>query len=309
MAMVSFIPMESLLHTSSATCCLAPNLRKLVIGQGFFRFRTKIGPGISTSSLGFSNPERRSPVIVLAKSKKNKEDSHSFAPKSDEVTGPFPEAVLLKETKVQEDGRVLPEFADEEERELYEYLNLELQSDLNEERMRHYEVVYLIHEKHEEQVESVNEKVQDFLSEKKGRVWKVNDWGLRKLAYKIQKANKAHYILMNFEMEARWINEFKTMLDQDERVIRHMVIKQDKAITEDCPPPPEWDADNQDAEDDDDDDDDVYEDDEDWDDEEEVDSNVEEDDEDTEDVIIDENKNDGKEDRTSKLAEPERVAR
>lgn len=45
---------------------------------------------------------------------------------------------------------------------------------------------------------------------------------------------------MNFEIEAQWINDFKQMLDQDERVIRHLVIKRDKAITEDCPPPPEF---------------------------------------------------------------------
>ncbi|KAE8724655.1 Chaperone DnaJ-domain superfamily protein isoform 1 [Hibiscus syriacus] len=58
-------------------------------------------------------------------------------------------------------------------------------------RLRHYEVVYLIHEKHDEGVEKVNEKVQDFLREKKGRVWRLNDWGLRRLAYKIKKAKNA----------------------------------------------------------------------------------------------------------------------
>lgn len=63
---------------------------------------------------------------------------------------------------------------------------------------------------------------------------------MRRLAYKIQKAKNAHYILMNFEMEAKWINDFKTMLDKDERVIRHLVMKRDEAITEDCPPPPEF---------------------------------------------------------------------
>lgn len=47
-------------------------------------------------------------------------------------------------------------------------------------------------------------------------------------------------MLMNFELEARWINDFKTMLDKDERVIRHLVMKRDEAITEDCPPPPEF---------------------------------------------------------------------
>ncbi|XAR57334.1 hypothetical protein NMG60_11025425 [Bertholletia excelsa] len=106
--------------------------------------------------------------------------------------------------------------------------------------MRHYEVVYLIHEDHAKEVESVNLKVQDFIREKKGRIWRFSDWGLRRLAYKIKKAKNAHYILMNFEVGANWINEFKNLLDKDERVIRHLVIKKDKAETEECPPPPEF---------------------------------------------------------------------
>lgn len=79
-----------------------------------------------------------------------------------------------------------------------------------------------------------------FLGEKKARVWRVSDWGMRKLAYQIKKAKNAYYVLMNFEMEAKWINDFKSMLDKDERVIRHLVMKRDEAITEDCPPPPEF---------------------------------------------------------------------
>lgn len=63
---------------------------------------------------------------------------------------------------------------------------------------------------------------------------------MRRLAYKIQKAENAHYILMNFEIEAKYLNEFKGLLDSDERVIRHLVMKRDEAITEDCPPPPEF---------------------------------------------------------------------
>lgn len=80
----------------------------------------------------------------------------------------------------------------------------------------------------------------EFLKEKKGKIWRFSDWGLRRLAYKIRKANNAHYILMNFELEAKWINDFKSLLDRDERVIRHLVMKRDKAETEDCPPPPEF---------------------------------------------------------------------
>ncbi|KAI8011832.1 30S ribosomal protein S6 [Camellia lanceoleosa] len=192
------------------------------------------------SSQRVSTRLRKSVIVAAKKDNKKKVDSHSFVPKFDEATGPFPEAVLLKEKKVQEDGTLLPEFADVEEQELFEQLNLQLESDLNVERMRHYEVVYMIHEDHVKAVEDVNLKVQDFIKEKKGRIWRFSDWGLRRLAYKIKKAKNAHYILMNFEFEAKWINDFKGLLDKDERVIRHLVMKKDDAETEDCPPPPEF---------------------------------------------------------------------
>ncbi|XP_020691228.1 acidic leucine-rich nuclear phosphoprotein 32 family member B [Dendrobium catenatum] len=187
-----------------------------------------------------SGSGQRSLVVARANKRKEKPDSHSFIPKPDEATGPFPEAVLLKKKVVKEDGSVVPEFADAEEEKLYEFLKLQLESDLKLERIRHYEVVYLIHEDHIEEVDNVVSKVQDFIKEKKGRLWRLNNWGLRRLSYKIKKASKANYILMNFEMEAKWINDFKSMLDKDERVIRHLVMKRDEAITEDCPPPPEF---------------------------------------------------------------------
>lgn len=141
---------------------------------------------------------------------------------------------------VKDDGQVSPEFADAEEEKLYEFLNIQLESDLNLKRMRHYEVVYLIHEDRVEEVEDVVSKVQDFVREQKGRIWRVDNWGLRRLAYKIKKATHANYILMNFEIQAKYINNFKTLLDKDERIIRHLVMKRDEAITEDCPPPPEF---------------------------------------------------------------------
>ncbi|CAI9291994.1 unnamed protein product [Lactuca saligna] len=218
----------------------------------------------SSQNLPFS--VRKSVVMAAKKnhnSDKKKQDRHSFVAKPDETTGIFPESVLLKQKVVQEDGKLLPEFADADEQELYEALNLMLESDLDDERNRHYEVVYLIHENFEEEVEKVNLKIQEFLTEKKGRVHRFSDWGLRRLAYKIQKAKNAHYILMNFEIEAKWINEFKSLLDKDERIIRHLVMKQDEAVTEECIPPPEFHTLRADMDDNDDDDEEYDDDDED----------------------------------------------
>ncbi|XP_004486529.1 protein REGULATOR OF FATTY ACID COMPOSITION 3, chloroplastic [Cicer arietinum] len=216
----------------------------LLRNPGTFNFNHFPNGSLFSSSSSFSgqfsvqNKPRKSFSFIM--NARKKEDNHSFVPKPDEITGFFPESVLLKKKAIEEDGKLLPEFEDADEREQYESLKLHLESDMDVELLRHYEIVYLIHEKHEEEVSAVNQKVQDFLLEKKGRVWRFSDWGMRRLAYKIKKANNAHYILMNFELDAKYINEFKTLLDKDERVIRHLLIKRDEAITEDCPPPLEF---------------------------------------------------------------------
>nr|XP_043607198.1 30S ribosomal protein S6-like [Erigeron canadensis] len=250
------------METLSSSCCSSSTIRlsghKL---NSFSRNGFTLFLPFSSQSLCFNLSKKPSSSMVIMASKKNnnnnekkKEDRHSFVAKPDETTGVFPESVLLKQKVVQEDGQLLPEFADADEQELYEALNLMLESDLDAEQNRHYEVVYLIHENFEEEVEKVNLKIQEFLSEKKGRVHRFSDWGLRRLAYKIQKAKNAHYILMNFEIEAKWINDFKSMLDKDERIIRHLVMKQDEAITEECTPPPEFHTLRADMDDNDDDD-------------------------------------------------------
>ncbi|KAJ3687449.1 hypothetical protein LUZ61_016613 [Rhynchospora tenuis] len=169
-----------------------------------------------------------------AKSKKDRSDIDQMA---SEVF--FPEAALLKK-KTNDATQPLPQFADAQQEKLDQALSLELESDLNLEIMRHYEVVFLIHEKYDQQVEEVVTKVEDFIREKKGRIWRLNDWGLRRLAYEVKKAMRAHYILMNFEIDAKFVNDFKTMLDKDERVIRHLVSKEEKAETAYCPPPIEY---------------------------------------------------------------------
>ncbi|KAM7255768.1 hypothetical protein ACFE04_011509 [Oxalis oulophora] len=236
------------------------------------------GRRVSSSSFFFlslsssSSSCIRRPIAVAAAAASNKSNNNYKKP-DDEFF--FPEALLLKQKKVQQDGQLQPDFADEEEMELFQFLNLPLETQLpSQTNRRHYELVYLIHEKHDHEVDQVNQTIQDFLKEKKGKVWRFNDWGLRRLAYKIKKAKKAHYFLTNFELEAKWINDFKTLLDQDERIIRHLVIKKDEAETEDCPPPPEFHTvcSGMDSDEEDDDDDIDYEDeDEDWDEETELD--------------------------------------
>ncbi|KAH7282623.1 hypothetical protein KP509_35G040500 [Ceratopteris richardii] len=99
--------------------------------------------------------------------------------------------------------------------------------------------MFLVHEDHVDQLQYVIQKVKDFIEDKKGKIHRINDWGMRKLAYKIKKSKMANYILMNIQLDARYTDEFKNLLDKDERIIRHLVMTMKRAETVDTIPPPE----------------------------------------------------------------------
>ncbi|KAI5081816.1 hypothetical protein GOP47_0001559 [Adiantum capillus-veneris] len=141
--------------------------------------------------------------------------------------------------KTKEEKFELPDFF-EIDRDTTAAFNLLFETDQILQTARHYEVVFLVHETHVDQLPEVIQKVKDFIEERKGKIHRFNDWGLRKLAYKIKKARCANYILMNIQIDAKEIEEFKFLLDKDERVIRHLVITMKEAETAETVPPPEY---------------------------------------------------------------------
>jgi len=139
-----------------------------------------------------------------------------------------------------EDDLFYPEAEEIDREALQAFLDLQLQTDYDLDDGRHYEIMFLVPEKDFEKVPDVIKKVEAFVAEQKGLIWRVNDWGLRRLAYKIKKNERANYVLMNIEMKAAAINQLNTMFEKDERVIRHMCISQKQAHAEDTVPPPNY---------------------------------------------------------------------
>ena len=54
------------------------------------------------------------------------------------------------------------------------------------------------------------------------------DWGLRKLAYPIQKKTTGFYYLMQFQAEGDLIEKLELQYRRDEKVIRFLTFKMDK---------------------------------------------------------------------------------
>ncbi|MFM1885307.1 MAG: hypothetical protein RL026_464 [Pseudomonadota bacterium] len=101
--------------------------------------------------------------------------------------------------------------------------------------MRHYEIVVLVHPDQSEQVPAMLERYKGMVTAGNGAVHRVEDWGRRQLAYPINKVHKAHYVLMNIESDQKTLAELTGAFRFSDAVLRHMVISEDKAITEPSP--------------------------------------------------------------------------
>ena len=58
------------------------------------------------------------------------------------------------------------------------------------------------------------------------------EWGLKKLAYPIQKKTTGFYFLIEFEAEGDIVDILETQYRRDERVIRFLTFKMDKYAVE-----------------------------------------------------------------------------
>lgn len=80
----------------------------------------------------------------------------------------------------------------------------------------------------EEQAKEAVKKFTGYLKSNKAKIVHEENWGLKKLAYPIQKKSTGFYHLVEFEAESTLVKPFETELIRDERVMRFLTVKMDK---------------------------------------------------------------------------------
>lgn len=75
-------------------------------------------------------------------------------------------------------------------------------------------------------------KFRGVITENGGQIKNEEDWGLRKLAYPIEKKTTGYYFLIDFEAEGDIIAKLETQYRRDEKVIRFLTFKMDKYAAE-----------------------------------------------------------------------------
>ena len=97
--------------------------------------------------------------------------------------------------------------------------------------MRHYEVVFLVHPDQSDQVPGMVERYREMIERGNGVVHRLEDWGRRQLTFPVAKIHKAHYIMMNVEVEGETLAELESAFRFNDAVIRNMIIKRKAAVT------------------------------------------------------------------------------
>jgi small subunit ribosomal protein S6 len=98
--------------------------------------------------------------------------------------------------------------------------------------MKNYELLLMFNINQEESTNTTVDKYKNLITSKGGSIDRFEDWGAMKLAYNINKINKARYILLNFEASTEVIDELSSLIKFNDNIIRHMFLAQDKKITE-----------------------------------------------------------------------------
>ena len=80
----------------------------------------------------------------------------------------------------------------------------------------------------EPQIKEAVKKFRDIITENKGELIHEEDWGMKKLAYPIQKKSSGFYHLFEYKALPEFIARIETEFKRDERIIRFLTVKLDK---------------------------------------------------------------------------------
>ncbi len=95
--------------------------------------------------------------------------------------------------------------------------------------MNQYETVFILTPVlSDEQMKEAVAKFKKTLTDNGAEMLNEEAWGLKKMAYPIQKKSTGFYCLLEFKAEPSVINKLETAYRRDEKVIRFITVKLDK---------------------------------------------------------------------------------
>ncbi len=95
--------------------------------------------------------------------------------------------------------------------------------------MNKYEIMFIVRaDITEDEVKNTVKSFEDVLTNEGAKILNSKDLGQKKLAYEIKKQLRGYYHVLNVECDSKAVKEFDRKALIDEKVIRHLIIKEDE---------------------------------------------------------------------------------
>ena len=95
--------------------------------------------------------------------------------------------------------------------------------------MNQYETVFILTPVlSDEQMKETVAKFKTLLTDNGAEMVNEETWGLKKMAYPIQKKSTGFYCLLEFKAEPTLVKTLETAFRRDERVLRYLTVKMEK---------------------------------------------------------------------------------
>ena len=99
--------------------------------------------------------------------------------------------------------------------------------------LNHYETVFIATPVlSENQMKEAVQKFKKVITDNEGEIVHEENWGLKKLAYPIQKKSTGFYYLVEFKGEGTIVEKLEIQFRRDERIIRFLTFKMEKFAVE-----------------------------------------------------------------------------
>ena len=92
--------------------------------------------------------------------------------------------------------------------------------------MAFYESIFIARQElTDKEIENILSNLKEVLKKNGSKLVDTESWGLRNLAYKIEKNKKGHYVVLKIDGNGNAIHELERNMRIDENIIRYLSIK------------------------------------------------------------------------------------
>jgi small subunit ribosomal protein S6 len=97
--------------------------------------------------------------------------------------------------------------------------------------MRIYEELFIVRpDAPEEEIDQLIEQLTTQIAGEGGNVDKSEKWGVRKLAYRVQKRNEGFYVLLQFTAKPATVSELERRLRVSDQVLKYQTVRIDEKL-------------------------------------------------------------------------------